>query len=348
MSKKIIRTVFYSGLVLSLRTFFQKLPKWVQFAFVIASGVILSSVISLKIYGFILSDIDPSGSVYLKIYNAVISVGLFLLLASFFSYALFLIFVKRWIFTGGSKEKGGLFSFFRKGDKGKDSGKPLTPKNLSNAPLEEVLEIANDDQLIALASILGCNPEKKEIQKRLCYLGQSTSKYITQRLLRKNQTPDQIYKGLVRNTAQKLKVHYFPYETTSAIEIRISQKVIMTVWAKLNKEQKKELEETLRREAEKYEKTTLLVTSGSLYATLTAAHLSGLGVYLLTSTALSALNVGVVAGITSALGGVIGLIAGPVGWLGAGLFAIWHLDKPNYQKIVPAVIYISSLRTGYK
>jgi len=108
------------------------------------------------------------------------------------------------------------------------------------------------------------------------------------------------------------------------------------------------LEETLRREAEKYEKTTFLVTSGSIYATLTAAHLSGLGVYILSSTALSALNIGVVAGITSALGGALGIIVGPVGWIGAGLFALWHLDRPNYIKIIPGIIYVSSLRTGYK
>jgi len=69
MSKQIFRTVFYSGLILSLRAFFQKLPKWVQFVFIIATGMIFSSIISLKIYGLVLSDIDLESSVYLKVYK---------------------------------------------------------------------------------------------------------------------------------------------------------------------------------------------------------------------------------------------------------------------------------------
>jgi uncharacterized protein YaaW (UPF0174 family) len=40
----------------------------------------------------------------------------------------------------------------------------------------------------------------------------------------------------------------------------------------------------------------------------------------------------------------IAVIIGPVGWLGAGLFAIWKLTDANYKRLIPAILYVSALR----
>ena len=91
--------------------------------------------------------------------------------------------------------------------------------------------------------------------------------------------------------------------------------------------------------------------AGSVFALLTAAQVSGFGVYLLASTTLSTLS-GII-GVTlpfaaySSLSSAIAVIIGPVGWIGAGLFTLWKINDVNYNKIIPAVIYISWLREKY-
>lgn len=350
MSKSVIRTIFYSGVILSIRAFFQRWPRWVQYTFVILSGTVFGSIISLKIYGLIFKDIVATENIYLKTYNAVISIGLFLLLSSFFSYCLYLLFIMKWISIGGKRSKSGFLGKM-KGFLGKDSreAEEYKPKNLTNAPIEDVLDNADEKQLGALSKILNIEAATREaILDKMCFLAQSTARHLTRKFLKKKSDYDQVYKSLVRSVAKKLKIKHSLIETTSEIEVKISQKVIETVWEKLTPEQKKELEETLRREAEKYGKTAGVATSGSIFAALTAAQLSGFSIYILATTALGALNLSLGAGLYTALTSAISVITGPVGWIGAGLFTIWHLDKPNYKKLIPAIIYISSMRTGYK
>lgn len=349
MAKHILKTIFYTGLLLSIRTLFQRQPRWLQISFVILAGVVLGSVISLKLYGFIMKDIVHADSRFLEISNIIICSALFALLTSFFSYCLYLLLVKKWISLGMDKSRDGLFEKISKPFKKQPyEGKEYKPCNLSNAPIEEVLANASEEQLLVLSRILKVGPNKHVILQRVCFLGQSKSKYFIRNIFKKEIDADRIYKELVRRTARKLRIKHLPFETTSAIEVKISQKVIKTVWERLTPDQKKELEDTLRREADKYDKKADLIASGSIFASLTAAKLSGLGVYILASTALSALQIGVGSLAYTALSSAFSIIIGPVGWIGAGLFTIWKLDQPNFRKIIPAMIFISAMRTGYK
>ena len=83
-------------------------------------------------------------------------------------------------------------------------------------------------------------------------------------------------------------------------------------------------------------------------AAMVAAELSGFGIYMLATSGLSALAG--LAGITlpfaayTTLTTVMGVIIGPVGWVGVGLYAIWQLSGPNYKKLIPAILYIAMLR----
>ena len=161
--------------------------------------------------------------------------------------------------------------------------------------------------------------------------------------------PQPSYKDIVRQVANKLKIDYKNYHSTREIEIKIAQKVLETVWEKMTPEQREEMEEELRKTAQKFDKTGSLVTSASIFVALTAAKLSGFGVYLLASTALgtitSAFGFTLPFAVYTTISSAIAVIIGPAGWIGAGLFTIWKLTSPSYKRLVPAILYICALRS---
>lgn len=156
------------------------------------------------------------------------------------------------------------------------------------------------------------------------------------------------YKPIVRQVADKLGIEYKKYDTVSDVEKKIAQKILETVWEKMTPEQRKEMEEELRKTAKEFDKSGSLATSASMFAALTAANLSGFGIYLAASTALGAITsfVGITLpfAVYTTMSSAIAVAIGPVGWIGMGLFAIWSLTGPNYKKLIPAILYVSLLR----
>ena len=156
------------------------------------------------------------------------------------------------------------------------------------------------------------------------------------------------YNKILLKVCKKLKITEVQNRSDEEIEICIAQLVMKTVWDKMNPEQREEFEKKLRETSEKYDKSSSLVSSASIFGALTAAQLSGFGVYLLASTTLGAITGAV--GLTlpfavyTTMSSAIAVVIGPVGWIGAGLFAIWKLTGPNFKKLIPAIIYISALR----
>ena len=155
------------------------------------------------------------------------------------------------------------------------------------------------------------------------------------------------YSQIVEQVAEKLDIEHAGL-TTKDLEVRIAQKVLRTVWEEMTPEQRTQMETELRQVAQEFDKGGALLSSGSIFATLTAAKLSGFGVYLLASTSLGALTgaIGVTLpfAVYTTMSSAIATILGPVGWIGAGLFAIWKLSGPNYKRLIPAVLYVSALK----
>ena len=127
--------------------------------------------------------------------------------------------------------------------------------------------------------------------------------------------------------------------TVEELEVEIARKVLETAWNKMTPEQREELEAELRRVAQEFDESGELTGSASIFAALTDSQLSKFGVYLLSSTTLGTLKD--VVGITLTLPFII---LGPVGWIGAGMFAIWKLTGANYKRLIPAILYVSALR----
>jgi uncharacterized protein YaaW (UPF0174 family) len=207
--------------------------------------------------------------------------------------------------------------------------------------LKQLLRQASSKERQALAEILGtkdASPDNiidsfwKQSQSVFVYLGGRQPSWIK----------------IVHQVADKLKVPYQQFETAKEVEIKIAQKVMETVWEKMTPEQRQQMEERLRETAQEFDKGKELIGSASIFAALTAAQMSGFGVYLLATTTLGALSGAI--GVTlpfalyTTMTSTIATVIGPVGWLGAGLFAIWKLTGANFKMLVPAVVYICALR----
>ena len=149
---------------------------------------------------------------------------------------------------------------------------------------------------------------------------------------------DPSYSQIVQQVAEKLDINPVSVPVEE-LEVKIARKVLKTAWEKMTPEQKEEMETEFRRVAQKFDEDGELTGSESIFAALTDAQLSRFGVYLLSSSTLGTLKD--VVGVTLKLPFIV---AGPVGWVGVGLFAIWKLTGANYKRLIPAILYVSALR----
>ena len=156
------------------------------------------------------------------------------------------------------------------------------------------------------------------------------------------------YLEILRTIAAQFKIAYTPEAVPTQLEIAIAQAILQKLWEQMTPVQRQAMEEQLRVTAQAFDKTGSVVTGGGIFLTLTAAQLSGFGVYLLASTTLGAMS-GTL-GLTlpfvvyTSMSRAIAAIIGPVGWIAAGLYTSWTLNGPNYTRLVSAVIYICMLR----
>lgn len=230
-------------------------------------------------------------------------------------------------------------------------------KVIANMPVEALRQLASYlgfDPLVAYASaparFLSQMPEAAQLvwldSHRLALMKEISlvGGHSVANLLRGGQGVT--YTTLVYGLAQKLNVVCQPTEPVDSIEARIVAKVWQNVTTKMTPEQRKKLE----REAEEQAKKLGKSIKGELGAlgTLGAAQLSGFGVYMLGSTMLGAINaalgLGLGFGAFAGLSQAIAVVIGPVGWTTMGLVAIAKLGAPNYKKLLPVVILISSYR----
>jgi len=84
------------------------------------------------------------------------------------------------------------------------------------------------------------------------------------------------------------------------------------------------------------------------FAALTAAQMSGFGVYMLGRPSwVQSTEPWSWSRIWRLYGALLADIDGncPIGWAALGLFAVLKLGAPNYKKVLPVVIFIASQRS---
>jgi len=204
--------------------------------------------------------------------------------------------------------------------------------------LRILLNSATDGELSGLAEILECNSKVDEI---ILYIQDSAQGLFGSELT---------YKEILFQVAKKLSIDFAEPISEEELEIKIAQNAFNSILEKSTPTQRENLERELHKIAKKYDKSGELLKSGSILATLTAAQLSGFGVYLLASTTLGAITgvmgVALPFVVYTTISSAISIIIGPVGWIGAGLYALWKLTGPDYKKLIPSVLYICMLRSS--
>lgn len=154
------------------------------------------------------------------------------------------------------------------------------------------------------------------------------------------------YDEIVCDLAQKIGVLPAPGADVREIETAIVTKLWNDAMEKMTPEQLAAIREELEDLASKHGKS--LGMEFSSFAALSAAQMSGFGVYLFGSTVLGAINgalgLGLSFGAFTGLSSMISIIVGPVGWAALGLAAIMKLGAPNYKKILPVVILVAKSR----
>lgn len=154
------------------------------------------------------------------------------------------------------------------------------------------------------------------------------------------------YAEIVRDLASKMDIVCGLDCDIACVESSIVAKVWNDAVKQMTPEQVAALRSELEQFASKYGKTIGKEFAG--FAALSAAQLSGFGVYLLGSTILGAINGALGLGLTfsvfTGLSSLISVVIGPVGWVGLGLATVVKLGAPNYKKILPAVILIAASR----
>ena len=206
--------------------------------------------------------------------------------------------------------------------------------------IHRVLDKATPKERRALAEILESeSPHSEHILEAFRWNCQSIFGYIA--------GSDPSYSQIVQQVAEKLDIN--PVDmAVEELEVEIARKVLETAWSKMTPEQREEMEAELQRAAQKFDEGGELTGSASIFAALTGAQLSKFGVYLLSSTTLGTLkdvvSVTLPFVVYATMLRAIAVITGPVGWSGAGMFAIWKLTGANYKRLIPAILYVSALR----
>lgn len=215
-----------------------------------------------------------------------------------------------------------------------------------------VLSKANNEEIRELRRLLWSpedpeagTTERSDILDQFRWLSSTTLGYLFK---------EKTYSEIVRQVLRLYKITFDNTDTVAELETKLVCHVLKMAQEKLSPEQRNAIDATLRELTKNQAppKFAALMTSVGSLGALTAAQLSGFGVYMASTTALSlvteALGLTAPFWVYTGLTSTISIVTGPVGWAATGLLTWLMLDRPNYGKLVSAVLSIASLRAKQK
>lgn len=215
--------------------------------------------------------------------------------------------------------------------------------------LNFLLSQATSEQLEPLVAILDTNQcryaSKDEVITGIKWLYRNLFQTINREIISERS---ESYADVLCSILKKLNIEAYPMYGCEALEEMLVKVVFQQMWANFTSTQRLDLESSYYLLIEKSGKSHEWKQVGGIAGAMLAAKLGGFSTYVLASSALSTVSniVGVTFPFTlyKTISSTIGLALGSLGWLGLAVFATYKLTGTNYQKLIPAVIYISMLR----
>ena len=206
----------------------------------------------------------------------------------------------------------------------------------------KLLDRASFEERTALTEILGAaNAFPMSICDALAKRSQS--------LLGRMLGPRPSYQQVLQQVADYVGVPSSSFDAEDDVENNIAESVARQVWNAMVPADQAEFLHLMDTVGEVKGR---VAGPAAVFAALTAAKLSGFGVYLLASTGLGAATATV--GVTlpfaayTTMSSSIAVAIGPIGWTAAGVYATHKLTAPNKQQLIRAVLFISGIRRKLK
>lgn len=151
-----------------------------------------------------------------------------------------------------------------------------------------------------------------------------------------------LYKEILCDVCNKLKVNYNQKQAISQIESYLLQKIISDSWEKMTEAERKELQSTIG-------VNSALLGSAGLGAVIAAINMGGFAAYqtaaLVANTiAKTIIGKGLQFGANTLLMKSMAVVAGPIGIAISALMTLSSISSPAFRVTMPCVIQIAYMR----
>ena len=246
---------------------------------------------------------------------------------------------------------------------------------MKKVPLEKILENFNSKDLSNICYLLNIDdtPSVKVITNKIKWLYHSktavkiehgikklTNKIKTKIFLKhQNNKKDYTkhrkvptYNELILGACKHLKV-YSPNASIEEHELYLSHDIIISALYKMSPQDRIKF---FQQEIQLPEKLTVkgsnLRGPVTTFAVLGLAKASGFGIYVYSTTALGfithAIGKTLPFVVYTSMTRTIAFLIGPAGWLATGVWGIWKIIQPKWEKIIPVLVYIIAVKSTKK
>lgn len=155
-----------------------------------------------------------------------------------------------------------------------------------------------------------------------------------------------LYKEILCDVCDKIKVNYNKSQNTQTIEQGLFMKILSDSLDKMSEEDLKNISNELGLKTTKF---TSQAVMGALQIAIKQSGFVAYRIALIVANAIAkaVLGRGLSLAANAGIARTIGIFAGPIGWIITGLWTVADIAGPAYRVTIPAVIQVAFLRQVY-
>jgi uncharacterized protein YaaW (UPF0174 family) len=155
------------------------------------------------------------------------------------------------------------------------------------------------------------------------------------------------YRTILIEVSSRLKVNFNKKSAVEVIEMNLLMKILIESLDKMDSEDLKKIIEDLNLKTTHFTKEAV---TAALQAAMRAGGFATYRIAMIVANAVAKalLGRGLSLGANAALARVIGVFAGPIGWVLTGIWTLVDIAAPAFRVTIPAVIHVAYMRTKSK